>query len=156
MRRVKRRDHPRVCGKDGIRKVTNSLCMGSPPRMRERQVNNIFIVPRDRITPAYAGKTPTQSNISQVMGDHPRVCGKDSAIALSFDLPAGSPPRMRERHACGYPDKTAHRITPAYAGKTLKDPNKMTISITETVKSHLLFRFNLSQSVVQQYFIFMK
>ncbi|EIK86133.1 hypothetical protein CGSMWGv00703C2mash_01109 [Gardnerella pickettii 00703C2mash] len=47
-------------------------------------------------------------------------------------------------------------ITPAYAGKTLKIPIKMAISITETVKFHLLFKFNLSQNMVQQYFIFMK
>ncbi|EIK83057.1 hypothetical protein CGSMWGv1500E_02666 [Gardnerella vaginalis 1500E] len=63
---------------------------------------------------------------------------------------------MRERHDKFRAGILFAGITPAYAGKTLKDPNKMTISITETVKSHLLFRFNLSQSVVQQYFIFMK
>ncbi|EPI52310.1 hypothetical protein HMPREF1577_00788, partial [Gardnerella pickettii JCP8017A] len=68
----------------------------------------------------------------------------------------GSPPRMRERPRLFLLMAVESRITPAYAGKTLKIPIKMAISITETVKFHLLFKFNLSQNMVQQYFIFMK
>ena len=47
-------------------------------------------------------------------------------------------------------------ITPAYAGKTLKDPNKIAISITEIVKYHSLFKSNLPQKVAQRYCILMK
>ena len=30
------RDHPRVCGKDGLKRILETGDMGSPPRMRER------------------------------------------------------------------------------------------------------------------------
>ena len=56
---------------------------------------------------------------------------------------------MRERRANSATQAVDAGITPAYAGKTLKNPNKMAISITETVKSHLLFKFKLSHRVVQ-------
>ena len=90
------------------------------------------------------------------MRDHPRVCGKDDNMKEQLLGETGSPPRMRERQIALIGVKYALRITPAYAGKTLKIPIKMAISITETVKFHLLFKFNLSQNMVQQYFIFMK
>ena len=90
------------------------------------------------------------------MRDHPRVCGKDDNMKEQLLGETGSPPRMRERLNLYTTDWGDEGITPAYAGKTLKIPIKMAISITETVKFHLLFKFNLSQNMVQQYFIFMK
>ena len=108
------------------------------------------------ITPAYAGKTLALSRCLAGSRDHPRVCGKDSAAYNQRMYSMGSPPRMRERRKEIKTNTTFFRITPAYAGKTLKIPIKMAISITETVKFHLLFKFNLSQNMVQQYFIFMK
>ena len=170
-------DHPRVCGKDVRFNVRLVSILGSPPRMRERLASVRANVTENGITPAYAGKTRIRHLSSLRLADHPRVCGKDRKISKSKRPPQGSPPRMRERLFCNsvlnfsegitpaYAGKTvqdsaywqvAGRITPAYAGKTLKIPIKMAISITETVKFHLLFKFNLSQNMVQQYFIFMK
>lgn len=54
-----------------------------------------------------------------VISGSPRVCGKKRVPWVSAPVPAGSPPRMREKDW-----KTVHipchpRITPAYAGKRL-------------------------------------
>ena len=97
--------------------------------MRERHLLGVINFALLRITPAYAGKTVGQIPQSKVVN--------------------GSPPRMRERLYNPYLVDGVNGITPAYAGKTLKNPNKMAISITETVKSHLLFKFKLSHRVVQ-------
>ena len=150
------RDHPRVCGKDLHSKQLACLQMGSPPRMRERPFKAERQVAEERITPAYAGKTAGVGVKSTFNGDHPRVCGKDGKNSIFLFASKGSPPRMRERPLLCLLTAVTLRITPAYAGKTLKIPIKMAISITETVKFHLLFKFNLSQNMVQQYFIFMK
>ena len=55
------RDHPRVCGEKGI-VVFVALCVkGSPPRMRGKGSQPYGAPSRDRITPAYAGKSCTSS-----------------------------------------------------------------------------------------------
>ena len=51
------------------------------------------------ITPAYAGKSMTQSPMATAIRDHPRVCGEKRDMA-----------RKQGREI---------RITPAYAGKRL-------------------------------------
>ena len=63
---------------------------------------------------------------------------------------------MRERQVLVAMKWALLGITPAYAGKTLKDPNKIAISITEIVKYHSLFKSNLPQKVAQRYCILMK
>ena len=45
---------------------------------------------------------------------------------------------MRERPTRSRLRVAVVRITPAYAGKTLENPNKIAISMKETVKFHLL------------------
>ena len=124
------KDHPRVCGKDTLLLYSCATFIGSPPRMRERQCMSLSDGICARITPAYAGKTIPRVHQYMLKRDHPRVCGKDCmCVALSLQ-PAGSPPRMRERLKGDKHNFDTMRITPAYAGKTLKNPNKMTISIT--------------------------
>ena len=92
-------DHPRVCGKDILLKLTASKRQGSPPRMRERLIFARLVYFFQRITPAYAGKTNWYDKKTFLLQDHPRVCGKDGTM-LVFNIPCqGSPPRMRERHS---------------------------------------------------------
>ena len=50
--------------------------MGSPPRMRETPLSDIFRTRPDRITPAYAGNTCIEEKPENSEKDHPRVCGK--------------------------------------------------------------------------------
>ena len=73
---------------------------------------------KNRITPAYAGKSPEIATVMVQPQDHPRLCGEKYREALSSNDDAGSPPPMRgkgnDQSWTGY----RHRITPAYAGKS--------------------------------------
>ena len=75
-----------------------------------------------RITPASAGKTLSKAAIDIGYQDHPRECGKNSVLFALVLSNLGSPPRVREKHWSGIIRGTEYGITPASAGKTLKDP----------------------------------
>ncbi len=113
-------DHPRVCGKDKWKGGCEVCCGGSPPRMRERLITGAREYQYIGITPAYAGKTPFATPFKSMIWDHPRVCGKDVISAVIIYRGKGSPPRMRERPGESAVASVIHRITPAYAGKTLE------------------------------------
>ena len=69
-------DHPRVCGEKFSPLDTRFDSMGSPPRMRGKE---LFVSRRPvsfRITPAYAGKSRSESRRAKPCTDHPRVCGE--------------------------------------------------------------------------------
>ena len=75
-----------------------------------------------RITPASAGKTKFLQNHFLTFGDHPRECGKNHDLVERSDIKLGSPPRVREKRSDEVEIIDTGRITPASAGKTLKDP----------------------------------
>ena len=56
-RSFRRRDHPRMCGKDRSPLLTIIRSPGSPPHVRERRPSSAFAASSSRITPACAGKT---------------------------------------------------------------------------------------------------
>ena len=90
--------------------------------MRGKLGKNVNVNPRNRITPACAGKT-TGAVIYICDGeDHPRVCGENRAGIMSLALVAGSPPRVRGKQAEEVFEERIKRITPACAGKTLLIP----------------------------------
>ena len=93
---------------------------GSPPRMREILAVAIDVAFDARITPAYAGNTVLITCLQACMWDHPRVCGKYFSIGLLRYLSTGSPPRMREILATMRFSASSLRITPAYAGNTVR------------------------------------
>ena len=72
------------------------------------------------ITPAYAGKSTQCQYNTDRKEDHPRVCGEKNVKAFLAPEVVGSPPRMRGKgnglNFCHAPG----RITPAYAGKSMK------------------------------------
>ena len=73
------------------------------------------------ITPAYAGKSAFGLLSSAGSGDHPRVCG-EKLTGSAFTLNGlGSPPRMRGKVQIPEYIGGQRRITPAYAGKSLKE-----------------------------------
>ena len=94
-----------MCGKNGIKIRKRDNAIGSPPRVREK-----LRKPEDYKT---------------VMGDHPRVCGKNLLLFLILRQAMGSPPRVREKLAAGTPSTGEIRITPACAGKTLYDYDRL-------------------------------
>ena len=75
-----------------------------------------------RITPAHAGKRFGKQAIDAASEDHPRACG-EKFLTISILAPyLGSPPRMRGKDNNDVRGRRSIRITPAHAGKRLKDP----------------------------------
>ena len=70
------------------------------------------------ITPAYAGKSGTNTASEATGQDHPRVCGEKLQISRSRKSQRGSPPRMRGKGSPRPAPLRCARITPAYAGKS--------------------------------------
>ena len=101
--------------------------LGSPPRMRGKPTVLQGIGEVIGITPADAGKTRRSGRRSAKQGDHPRGCGEnDEAIAL-LKVGKGSPPRMRGK-PCAFPCSLRQgRITPADAGKTHPDKQRLNL-----------------------------
>ncbi len=91
-------DHPRVCGNYLPPIILMSLCVGSPPRVRELLMRTRSWSRALRITPACAGITPMTSPILAMSRDHPRVCGNYVLRDYREVMGLGSPPRVRELH----------------------------------------------------------
>ena len=112
------RDHPRVCGEKKEMSQTETPPLGSPPRMRGKELQPVRQGHCPGITPAYAGKSPINVVTSIPPRDHPRVCGEKPSWQSCHDSRPGSPPRMRGK-ACGNVcNRHRYGITPAYAGKS--------------------------------------
>ena len=94
--------------------------MGSPPRMRGKLMSAASIPRRIRITPAHAGKTPTAKAVYDAIQDHPRACGENGPGDTIGSGVAGSPPRMRGKQNVPCAVFITRGITPAHAGKTVK------------------------------------
>ena len=115
------RDHPRGCGENLQIVAQAALMPGSPPRMRGKHRLATAGLQSTRITPADAGKTTRAATAWRKPRDHPRGCGENAHSPKSEQRAPGSPPRMRgKRNGTRYISACA-RITPADAGKTLRD-----------------------------------
>ena len=73
------RDHPRVCGEKEMFFALLLILVGSPPRMRGKDLRYLVEMPLVGITPACAGKSPKESGGSPGQRDHPRMCGEKGA-----------------------------------------------------------------------------
>ena len=89
-------DHPRMCGKDSVKNVSEYLIPGSPPHVREGLTASKSVLNFFRITPACAGRTYAFVIFPHFLQDHPRMCGKDRLIRKGQGQWLGSPPHVRE------------------------------------------------------------
>ena len=74
-----------------------------------------------RITPADAGKTRASIYAFCDCKDHPRGCGENATLRQPIGATRGSPPRMRGKLSATPHCRIQGRITPAGAGKTMKE-----------------------------------
>ena len=111
-------DHPRVCGEKYTRSALRACIIGSPPRMRGKDLHREERARCGGITPAYAGKSRGQSRNCTNTEDHPRVCGEKARRRARTHARIGSPPRMRGKGSKGIKKPDISGITPAYAGKS--------------------------------------
>ena len=88
-------DHPRLCGEKEFARFVHQLTSGSPPPMRGKEIAICKPKTKNRITPAYAGKSGKFPCPVWVTGDHPRLCGEKGTVGKSLRCRLGSPPPMR-------------------------------------------------------------
>ena len=69
-------DHPRVGGEKTWTQCKLSMTLGSPPRGRGKDLNEVCILIPQGITPAWAGKSHQGQCRDEKHGDHPRVGGE--------------------------------------------------------------------------------
>ena len=116
------RAHPRVCGENAERGKEPVQSVGSPPRVRGKQVHPLDELLGQGLTPACAGKTGEAPGRGGHAPAHPRVCGENSMRITSAGATFGSPPRVRGKHVPVVLDLQGFRLTPACAGKTCRSP----------------------------------
>ena len=114
-------DHPRRCGENPPPPRASCAIRGSPPQVRgkHRQWTDLLLL--CRITPAGAGKTPVIIYAHISRWDHPRRCGENALLSIHLLKRLGSPPQVRGKPLAAAINGCRLRITPAGAGKTLRD-----------------------------------
>ena len=111
------RDHPRMGGEKSTSMPQTWRPTGSPPRGRGK-VDVVGVRPAyDRITPAWAGKSPRFHYPDSVNEDHPRVGGEKIHHNGYYNSKWGSPPRGRGKDVYCTLRMISPGITPAWAGK---------------------------------------
>ena len=111
-------DHPRVGGEKSTFLNSMSFPPGSPPRRRGKVPNARCFIERQRITPAWAGKSAFRFQSQKASQDHPRMGGEKSCPGVTTNSLKGSPPRRRGKGGLKKNLVCGIRITPARAGKS--------------------------------------
>ncbi len=88
-------DHPRMRGEKGPCANEVAAHEGSPPHARGKDKNGNKRRSWEGITPACAGKSVGQSELSVLVRDHPRMRGEKSLNDLRANIQQGSPPHAR-------------------------------------------------------------
>ena len=108
-------------GEDRSRPASKAKTSGSPPHARGRPDDGTLSMDIARITPACAGKTFSLPERRRTSRDHPRMRGEDQVVDGAPVLFTGSPPHARGRPTPWIAQGIQSRITPACAGKTIRD-----------------------------------
>ena len=112
------RAHPRVGGENGVAHWGELPPIGSSPRGRgKRQLRNRGRG-KDRLIPAWAGKTTAVGYETTVTWAHPRVGGENGQVTDLRAPDSGSSPRGRGKRDRGAQRDVDERLIPAWAGKT--------------------------------------
>ena len=112
------RAHPRVCGENTSRRISDARVPGSSPRVRGKRLTHHPPRPRGGLIPACAGKTSLLRYSFVTSPAHPRVCGENSPGPLSWAYHGGSSPRVRGKRPPPPPGPPPPGLIPACAGKT--------------------------------------
>ncbi len=91
---------------------------GSPPPTRGTPASTSSASSPFRLTPAYAGNTPTPSHWQSILKAHPRLRGEHPIQRGAEHGRPGSPPPTRGTLRHSVQSAKVLRLTPAYAGNT--------------------------------------
>ena len=134
------RDHPRACGAHCCMAISESMYVGSSPRMRGSRLLTMLSRFASGIIPAHAGLTSIRYGRKFTARDHPRACGAHEKIYLRFKSGKGSSPRMRGSQCGATTSLSRIGIIPAHAGLTLKNPNNDAILSVSNPIFYLVLR----------------
>ena len=112
-------DHPRMGGEKHQDESSVMELQGSPPHGRGKACTILPFCFRCRITPAWAGKRKFVPDFHICSEDHPRMGGEKLLHLLIQNSGPGSPPHGRGKAVHPAPSSMRHRITPAWAGKSV-------------------------------------
>ena len=125
------RDHPRLRGEKIFLFMMGCIFLGSPPLTRGKEAERLFKKTAKRITPAYAGKSPSLLPLLSSVQDHPRLRGEKLSLKVNVTPVLGSPPLTRGKDCRKKIWRKCWGITPAYAGKSRIPQN-----IVDTHRDH--------------------
>ena len=91
---------------------------GSSPLVRGQQSNGLGKTVNERIIPARAGPTITDTDTASAATDHPRSCGANAIGSVILIRTRGSSPLVRGQHERINVHDIRVRIIPARAGPT--------------------------------------
>ena len=131
---IRSRDHPRMCGEKVAQEILQNCNEGSPPHVRGKDA-----LPRSKsasvgITPACAGKRDLIANITELLRDHPRMCGEKDGPYICRSITVGITPACagkRRKSCAGQPPEWDHprmcgeksSITPPTTGMAGSPPH---------------------------------
>ena len=116
--------HPRVGGENALRDCVRLQSSGSSPRGRGKQLATELRWKRERLIPAWAGKTPGKWATTEPHTAHPRVGGENAARTASSSALHGSSPRGRGKQYRRVLRGNVDGLIPAWAGKTAVSTGK--------------------------------
>ena len=110
--------HPRVGGENQSPNGTPQSASGSSPRGRGKRRRVPASCARQRLIPAWAGKTwPVSADLAPHSA-HPRVGGENTDSVMAWFLTLGSSPRGRGKREQAAGPVVGVGLIPAWAGKT--------------------------------------
>ena len=110
--------HPRVGGENRDRRRYRDRSAGSSPRGRGKRSTEGEGRRRDRLIPAWAGKTASTPRAGTSPAAHPRVGGENSTTPGRRLAETGSSPRGRGKRRNSATPNVRWGLIPAWAGKT--------------------------------------
>ena len=110
-------DHPRMGGEKTGAAWRWLMVTGSPPHGRGKGMTSWGGVLKDRITPAWAGKSVHRWLLGLLSADHPRMGGEKPLFRVVLTMREGSPPHGRGKVDNLLVGVIHFGITPAWAGK---------------------------------------
>ena len=114
--------HPRLRGEHRIAVSFLRCSSGSSPPTRGTPHPDLYLPPKSRFIPAYAGNTEPPSGYVGPVPVHPRLRGEHQVPGGAHHQRIGSsPPTRGTRDTCISPEPDG-RFIPAYAGNTLRRP----------------------------------
>ena len=111
--------HPRSRGENLAILAAHADGGGSSPLTRGKHVSQGRLNEYDRLIPAHAGKTTTNSVATWWTRAHPRSRGENTALTWADISGLGSSPLTRGKQDLRVEESANDRLIPAHAGKTL-------------------------------------